>query len=139
MRGRHFLDLARENLAGATEVHRRGAVGRAYYALMLECREALFRWGFRLPPRDNVHTFVRLRFTFAADADLKATGLTLDKLARLRNRADYELSSLPAFASDTVALDALQEVTRQIALLDAIDSDSARRTAAVAAIRKAFP
>ncbi len=74
MKGRRFPDLARKVFPGGTEVHWRGAVGRAYYALMLECREALFRWGFKLPPRDNVHTWVRLRFSFPADPDLKTLG-----------------------------------------------------------------
>src|SRR5947207_3348204 len=77
MRGRQFLDLARDNLSGNTEVHWRGAAGRAYYALFLECRDALFSWGFVMPPRDNVHTFVRLRFTFAAEPDLKTIGFSL--------------------------------------------------------------
>ena len=46
MRGREYLELAREILPGGTEKHRRGAAGRAYYALFLEGREALARWGF---------------------------------------------------------------------------------------------
>ncbi len=139
MEGRRFLDLAKEVITGATEAHWRGAVGRAYYALMLECRDALYRWGFKLAPRENVHTFVRLRLTYAADADLKMIGISLDKLLQVRNRADYDLSKLPAFASNAVAHNAIQETTRRIALLDTIDGDPARRSGAIAAIRKAFP
>jgi hypothetical protein len=139
MQGRQFLDLARQYLSGGTEVHWRGAVGRTYYALRLECWDALFHWGFQLPPRDNVHTFVRLRLTFAADADLKLIGMTLDKLCQLRNRADYELSSLAAFSSDAVATNAVQESSQRIDLLDAIDKDAARQATAIAAIQKAFP
>jgi hypothetical protein len=90
MQGRAFIDLAADVLAGNTEPHRRGAAGRAYYGLMLECRDALFRWGFNLPPRDSVHTFVRLRFGYAADPDLKKIGRVLEDLVKLRNRADYD-------------------------------------------------
>ena len=41
MRGREFLDLAKEIIRGATEKHWRGTAGRAYSALMLEGRDAL--------------------------------------------------------------------------------------------------
>ena len=139
MQGREYLELAREIMSGGTEKHWRGAAGRAYYALMLECREALFRWGFALPPRQNVHHFARMRFSFPAHADLKQIGDTLDRLGRLRNQADYDLSALLAFQSAARAQQAIQDVTAGLALLDGIDGDLTRRATAVAAIRAAFP
>jgi hypothetical protein len=74
MKGRAFLGAAREMAAGTTEDRWRTAAGRAYYALMLEGREALRRWGFSVPPRHNVHAFVRLRLVFAADSAPISTG-----------------------------------------------------------------
>ncbi len=139
MRGRAYLELAREIVIGGTEVHWRGATGRAYYALMLEGREALFRWGFACPRRDNVHTFVRLRFSYPADADLKSIGKVLDVVGRLRNGADYNLSALLTFASNVAAQQAIDDVTDALDLLDAIEADPARLVAAVAAIRAACP
>ena len=139
MQGREYLELAREILIGGTERHRRGASGRAYYALMLECRDALFRWGFALPPRENVHHFARMRFSFPAHPELRQVGDALDRLGRLRNKADYEMSSLQDFMSDTITQHAIQRVTSMLALLDAIEGDPVRRAAAIAAIRAAFP
>jgi hypothetical protein len=139
MQGRAYLELAREIVVGGTEKHWRGASGRAYYAVMLESRDALFRWGFALPPRENVHHFARMRFSFPAHAELKVIGDTLDHQCRLRNQADYDLSTNPAFTSATRAQHAIRDAEVAIALLDAIDGDAARRAAAVAAIRAAFP
>ena len=135
MKGRAFLGAARDMAAATTEDRWRTAVGRAYYALMLEGREALRRWGFALPPRHNVHTFVRLRLLFAADPDLKAIGNALDRLVGWRNQADYDLAASPRFASNRTALQAIAIAQDALDLLDRIDGDPARRAVAIAAIR----
>ena len=139
MDGRAFLDLARELVIGKTEVHWRGAAGRAYYALMLECREALRRWGFTVPPGPGVHGFVRLRYFTANDPDLRQIGRVLERLGKLRNVADYELAAVPSFVSNSKAQLAIADATDALALLDQIDADPARRSAAVAAIKAAWP
>ena len=41
MKGREFLTVAQQLLQGGTEGHWRSASGRAYYALLIEGREAL--------------------------------------------------------------------------------------------------
>jgi hypothetical protein len=84
MKGKEFLDLAREIVGNGGERHWRGAHIHAYYPLLLESREALTRWGF---PALSVHTVphhVRNKLTFAADNDLKTIGITLDYLSQRR-------------------------------------------------------
>src|SRR5262249_17645176 len=117
MNGRAFLEVAREVVTGATEAHWRTAVVNAYYALMLEGREALLRWGVKVPPRQNVHAFVRLRFTYAPDTDLKGIGRDLDDLVWLRNQASYHLQSCPDFADAQKAQRAIQRASSAIGLL----------------------
>src|SRR2546425_630856 len=135
MVGRGFLDLAREVVKGSTEYHWRGAAIHAYYALILECREALLRWGFSMPRRDNVHSWVRLRLTYSTEPDLKQIGFCLDSLVRFRNHASYDLNPGAAFGSSTKAHDLIQDASQALALLDAIEADSARRAAAILTIR----
>lgn len=134
MRGRRFLDLARELVQGTQEHHWRGAIIHAYYALLLECRDALAAWGFAVPRRENMHSWVRLRCTFSTDPDLKQIGFFLDRLVRLRNRSSYDLNPTPMFATAIVAQDAIRDATTALALLDSIEHDPARRAAAIASI-----
>src|SRR5262249_50350360 len=130
MDGRAFLGVARELALGRTEAHWRAAVGRGYYALILEGGDLLPHWGFTPPPRQNVHTFVRLQFLYASSRDLKLVGDTLDRLARWRNQADYVLASGGPFGTDRWATQAVAFSSDAITLLDQIDADPARRAAA---------
>jgi len=139
MHGRAFLDVAQELAAGTTEAHWRAAMGRAYYALLVEGRDALQRWGFVLPRGEQVHAFVRLRFSYAADAACKKIGAALDRLVRWRNQADYQTAVAGPFTDANrvhqaidLARDALQE-------LDSIENYPVRRAAVIAAIRAAWP
>ncbi len=128
--------MARELAAGASEPHWRSSVGRAYYALLHEVPGTLKRWGFSLPPRDKVHTFARLKLVFATAPDLKRIGLTLEALGRLRNTADYQLSLPGPFVSARIADSAVADAEAAVVLLDALEADPARRTAAVGSIPK---
>lgn len=139
MDGRAFLQVAKEVLRGRTEAHWRSAAGRAYYALMLECRVALQRWGFQVPHGPGVHNFVRLRFSRTGDADLQAISDDLDWMCRVRNYADYELPTSPSFNNIAKAGETVARATNALTLLDAIEADLTRRDAAVAAIQAAWP
>jgi hypothetical protein len=135
MQGREFLQLAREQLAGGQPRHHRGAMIHAYYALLLECRDAMDRWG--LPPlaRLQVHAQVRLRLLYATERDLQRLGHDLEDLGERRNQANYDLSDDLLFAVPRFAHDIVQRAEVALALLDAIEADPVRRAAAVASIR----
>jgi hypothetical protein len=60
--------------------------------------------------------------------------MTLEKHLRLRNRASYDLPPHPDFSSDATALRTHREVAAALALLDAIEADPARHTAAIASL-----
>jgi hypothetical protein len=139
MRGRAFLDLAREIIRGGTEKHWRGASGRAYYALMLECRDALIRWGFSPAHGESSHRFVHIRLSIPSDADVRIIIDRFDRLAPLRNKADYDLKTLPEFSSERRAQGALQQAGDVLDLLDALEADQPRLATVVSAISAAFP
>jgi hypothetical protein len=126
-------------LAAPSEANWRSAAGRAYYALLHEGRAALERWGFPLLLRESIHNFVRARFDYPANLDVRQVGDALGRLSQLRNAADYRLASPGKFATAAEADVAVQRAEKAIDLLDQIDADPARRAAAVAAVRQAFP
>jgi hypothetical protein len=65
---------------------------------------------------------------------VKAIGRALDDLGRLRNKASYDLSPLPAFTSPVSAQGAIRRVAHAVALLDSIEGDPARRAAVIASL-----
>lgn len=139
MDGRKFLNPALVLAGQGAEEHWRAATGRAYDALFLECRDTLIRWGHVPARRDNVHTFVRLRFTRNAHADLRSIGADLEELSQRRNEADYQTVSPGSFATSSAAQRCIQKARDAIALLDQITSDPTQETAAIAAIQAAWP
>jgi hypothetical protein len=139
MDGRAFLDVARELASGPTEAHWRAAAGRASYGLFHEIWAVFLRWSFSIPPRENVHSFLRLRFTFAAEPGVNQIGMALESLGQLRNKADYKLATPGLFATNSFATLAVDDALANVVLLDQIDGDPTRRAAAVAAIRAAWP
>lgn len=139
MVGRAFLDVARELLKGKTEAHWRAAAGRAYYALMLECREALRRWGIPPPSGQGVHAFVRLRFVYSPEPDVKEIGYRLERLIKLRNLADYDLLSTAGWKDSKKAQDAVVQVEDALLLLDTLEADAPRLAQTIADIKAAWP
>ena len=108
------------------------SVGRTTHCCTKSLRAK--RWGFSLPPRDEVHTYARLKFVYATDPDLKRIGLTLEALAQIRNAADYQLGTSGPFLSPRIAASALADAQSAVALLDALEADPARRAAATRTI-----
>jgi hypothetical protein len=139
MDGKAFLDVARELCRGLSEAHWRTAAGRAYYALLLEGWAALLRWGFVTPPHQSMHVFVRLRFNYAADPDLKQIGFSLDRLSRLRNQADYQPTILGPFQDANRVNQAVQTAEDSLGLINQVEADVNRLAAAIAGIRANFP
>lgn len=135
MNGRAFLEPARDLIGHATEAHRRSAAGRAYYAAFQEARATLERWGLVVPPRENIHAAVRLRFSYASHPDLRSVGIWLEDLVRLRNEADYRLASPGRFHDEREAKIAIVKASALIDLLDAIEADPIRRAEAIATLR----
>ena len=139
MDGRAFLDVARELVQRSTEAHWRSATGRAYYALFLEARDALERWGLRFPPRNSIHSAVRLRFDSPTNPDLRTIAEAVEMLGRRRNNADYRLQISTQFLGPQGAQNAITWAEQALALLDQIQTDPARLAAAVADIQARWP
>ncbi|MCI0377414.1 MAG: hypothetical protein L0215_07400 [Gemmataceae bacterium] len=133
MPGRGFLQVAKDVVAGPTEFHWRAAAVHAYYAVFLECRDALLGWGCTLPSGVNVHAWTRLKLVYAKVADLKLLGDYMDRLVISRNKASYDLHS-HLFVNRVLAQTRIQEADDALKLLDQIQADPSRRQAVIAAL-----
>jgi uncharacterized protein (UPF0332 family) len=131
--------VAREAARGATEAHWRTAVGRAYYALMLEVRDAMTSWGISQPVPSQVHQMVRRRLFTSSDADAKRIAITLDDLRESRNRADYETEVPHEFASAVGGSQSVQWASDALKRFDAIVADIPRRDKIAAEIKAVLP
>jgi hypothetical protein len=139
MRGRDFLTVAREPVRGSTEAHWRTAAGRAYYAPLLEVRDAMAAWGIRRPVPSQVHQLVRRRLFASTDADSRRIGIALDDLPESRSRADYETSAPHEFSTVAGGRQAVQWSTDALKLFEAILLDQPRRDAISAEIKAVLP
>jgi hypothetical protein len=106
----------------------------AYYAIFLECRDALTRWQLLLPRQSNIHHAVRLKFQRSSDTEIQRLGDILYARCRLRNIASYDLRGRQEFTNDTAAQETIQAAVDGLAVLDAIDADPARRAAVIASL-----
>ncbi len=139
MDGRAFLGSAQRLLTAPNEANWRSAAGRLYIAMLQEAKEALGRWGFPLSAQDDIHLFVLSRFGSAPNFDLLRVEDVLKRLGQFSRDADYFLGSPGAFldAREVSHMQALAQVG--IDLLDQIEADAARRTAAIVNIRTVWP
>lgn len=139
MKPREFVTAAQDAVRGTTEVHWRTAIGRAYYPLVLELRDAFTRWGLSTPGRASIHELTSRRAFANSDGDMKQIGRWLEQLRKNRGHSDYEMQPRPAFASNAEALSSIRLTTDALVLLDAIDADVPRRRAVFAEIHKVLP
>src|SRR5688572_15836389 len=91
MRGKEFIAVARSVSQLPTESDWRTAANRAYFAAMIELRDAFRRWGLSAPPHGSVHQLIRKRIYTSADKDMKQIGIMFDRLLTLRQKADYDM------------------------------------------------
>src|SRR5262245_30991085 len=136
MNGRSFLNVARAAVADPGEEWQRTAAGRTYFALFLECRDALEQWGLAATAIHQAHAAVRNRLLGTTHPDLKDLGGLLVEFHKARVQADYDLTT-PPVSSFQVELD-IDRAEDAVATLDEIDGDPARRAAVIAALH-GFP
>src|SRR5205085_3173874 len=119
--------------------HWRTAAGRAYYALLLEIRDAMTSWGISAPNPSQVRQLVRRRLFASSDPDVKRIGIVLDDLRGSRNRADYETAVPHEFVAATGGRQPVQWSTDALTVFDTVAADRPRRDTVTAEIRAVYP
>jgi hypothetical protein len=137
--GRAFLDSVRLLLTVPSEANRRSAAGPLYCALLNEARDALERWGYPVPARADVPSFVLAPLATVPNMDLVRVADPLEQCEHFRELADDSRTRLTIFDDDGEAKRLLLLAVIAIDVLDQIESDTARRAAVIADLRKVFP
>ncbi len=107
--------------------------------MLQEARVALDRWGFPLPPQDDIHDFVLSRYDSVPNMDLLRVADVLQRLGGLAEEADFALTAVGSFADASKVSQRLLLAQIGIALLDQIDNDPARRATAIGDLRARWP
>src|SRR5207249_3553965 len=131
MNPRDILDVADALITGLTEAEWRAAVSRAYYAAFHTARRLLQQCGFLVPHADQAHAYLWLRLANSGHADVRAAGLDLNELRKIRNWADYDLERP---LSHTLAATEVQAATDILELLEATTAEPLIRTQITQAI-----
>jgi uncharacterized protein (UPF0332 family) len=107
-----FLELADELRMGLREADWRTSISRAYYAAFHKARLLLLRGGFRVPYGGQAHAYIWQRLSNAGHPDIDGAGRRLNRLRRVRNRADYHfdrpLDAAAAISHVGIATDIIQ-------------------------------
>ncbi len=115
----YYIELAekleQESTAFADpEACQRSAISRAYYGAFGLAREIAAREGVGLSFRADDHRILKQHFRQSTHKTRRQIGLSLDRLRRLRNIADYDLS-FPKLAKEVKkALLKAREIEQQL-------------------------
>lgn len=107
-----FLELADELSMGLREADWRTSISRSYYAAFHKARLLLQQGGFRVPYGGLAHAYIWQRLSNASHPDIDGAGRRLNRLRRIRNRADYNfarpLNAATAISYVGIATDIIQ-------------------------------
>jgi len=112
----------------------RTVIGRAYYAALNRVDAVLAGWGIPFGKGPQKHGLAVRYLRAANDPDLKAASTDLDELKTLRNRADYDMNDV-GIENVAQAKRSLEYAKEVMDYLQAVESDSARRTASESEIK----
>ena len=102
---------------GGTEVDRRNAASRAYYAAYHRCLPIGRSIGLSAAPDRGVHRQLVDTLTESSDPKMKSVGYRLDQCRKLRVQADYEIES--DFSSRNARL-VIEQCERILGQVDAL-------------------
>lgn len=139
MDGRAFFVSARLLMRKPSEVNRRSAISRGFFAVLNEARVALERWGFAVVTTTDIDEIVISHFDRVLNFEAIRVADVLTRLRNNRQIADYDLAGPGSFADVREVRHLLQLAQVGIDVLDQLEADPVQRAATVAAICAALP